>query len=114
MQRNSNVHFMHPKPKSPGLIDCLNIKGTIITTDAMGCQRDRKEDPRETGRLCTVVKGKPGEAAGGCEAVFSDREWIQKSAYKKTTEKARGKIEKREYWQTDDMSWLSQKKSGRD
>ncbi len=24
----------------PGLLDCLNIKGTIITTDAMGCQRE--------------------------------------------------------------------------
>ena len=35
---------------------------------------------------------------------------MKKSAYKKTIEKARGKTEKREYWQTDDISWLSQKK----
>ena len=28
----------------------------------------------------------------------------------KKVEKARGKIEKREYWQTEDISWLSQKK----
>ena len=27
-----------------------------------------------------------------------------------TLPKARGKIEKREYWQTEDISWLSQKK----
>ena len=32
------------------------------------------------------------------------------SQYKKTIEKARGKVEKREYWQTEDISWLSQRK----
>lgn len=41
---------------------------------------------------------------------FSDHEFIGKCAYKKTVEKARGKIEKREYWQTEDISWLTQKK----
>ena len=32
------------------------------------------------------------------------------SRYHRTIEKARGGIEKREYWQTDDISWLSRKK----
>ncbi len=41
---------------------------------------------------------------------FSDRGFLEKCAYKKTIEKARGKTEKREYWQTHDISWLSQKK----
>lgn len=41
---------------------------------------------------------------------FSDREFLEKSEYKKTLEKARGKTEKREYWKTDDIAWLSQKK----
>lgn len=41
---------------------------------------------------------------------FSDKELLNKCAYKKTVEKARGKIEKREYWQTQDIGWLSQKK----
>lgn len=40
----------------------------------------------------------------------SIRQGTWKSAYKKTVEKARGKTEKIEYWQTDDISWLSQKK----
>ncbi len=35
---------------------------------------------------------------------------MEKCAYKKTVEKARGKIGKREYWQTEDISWLSRKK----
>ena len=37
-------------------------------------------------------------------------EFLKECAYKKTVEKARGKIEKREYWQTEDISWLSRKK----
>jgi predicted transposase YbfD/YdcC len=42
---------------------------------------------------------------------FDDPELLEKCAYTVVTEKARGGIEKREYWQTDDISWLSQKKS---
>ena len=45
---------------------------------------------------------------------FSEDEFLKKCAYKKTVEKARGKIEKREDWQTDDISWSSQKKAWAD
>ena len=34
----------------------------------------------------------------------------EKCAYKNRIEKARGNLEKREYWQTEDISWLSRKK----
>lgn len=44
---------------------------------------------------------------------FLDNKFLGKSAYKKTVEKAREKTEKREYWQTDDITWLSQKKEWR-
>lgn len=35
----------------------------------------------------------------------------EKGAYKKTCEKAHGQIEIREYYQTEDIRWLSQKKN---
>ena len=41
---------------------------------------------------------------------FSESEFLQKCAYEKTVEKARGGVERREYWQTDDVSWLPQLK----
>lgn len=41
---------------------------------------------------------------------FSDSEFLGKCAYKKKMQKARRKIDKREYWQTEDIFWLSQKK----
>ena len=41
---------------------------------------------------------------------FADKELREKCAYKNQIEKARGNLEKREYWQTEDISWLSRKK----
>lgn len=95
----------------PDLLDDLNIKGTIITTDAMGTQtaivkkiRQRQAD------YVLALKGNQGNLLEDVRLYFSEREFLEKSAYKKTVEKARGKTEKREYWQTDDITWLSQKK----
>lgn len=34
---------------------------------------------------------------------FTDKELREKCAYKKRIEKARGNLEKREYWQTEDI-----------
>lgn len=95
----------------PELLDCLNIKGTIITTDAMGTQtaivkkiRQKKAD------YVLALKANQGNLPEEVKLYFSDSEFLQKCAYKKTTEKARGKVEKMEYWQTDDISWLNMKK----
>lgn len=38
-------------------------------------------------------------------------EMRRKGAYKKTQEKAHGQIESREYYQTEDIKWISQKKN---
>ena len=42
---------------------------------------------------------------------FDDKELLSQCSYYKTVEKAHGGIEKREYWQTDDINWLEQKKA---
>ena len=42
---------------------------------------------------------------------FDDSEVLSNCAYTKTVEKARGCVEKREYWQTEDIAWLPQKKN---
>ena len=45
----------------PALLDLLNIKGALITIDAMGCQRDiaKKIDEKE-GRYVLALKGNQG------------------------------------------------------
>lgn len=94
----------------PELLDCLNIKGTIITTDAMGTQTAIvKKIRRKRADYVLALKMNQSNLLEDVREYFSNGELLEKCSYKKTAEKARGKIEKREYWQTDDISWLSQK-----
>ena len=95
----------------PELLDRLNIKGTIITTDAMGTQTAiGKKIRQKRADYVLALKGNQGTLLEDVELYFSDEEAKDKCAYKKTIEKARGKVEKREYWQTEEISWLSQRK----
>ena len=57
-----------------------------------------------------ALKGNQESLHDDTKLYFADPELLSKCAYHKTTEKARGGIEKREYWQTDNIDWLSQKK----
>ena len=41
---------------------------------------------------------------------FGDADLLKKSEYTKTIEKARSSVEIREYWQTNDISWITQRK----
>ncbi len=95
----------------PELLDSLNIKGTIITTDAMGTQTAIvKKIRKKRADYVLALKGNQRSLLEEVREYFSEEELLKKCAYKKKVEKARGKIEKREYWQTEDISWLSQKK----
>ena len=95
----------------PELLDGLNIKGTIITTDALGTQTAIvKKIRQKRADYVLALKANQGKLLEDVSLYFSEDEFLKKCAYKKTAEKARGKEEKREYWQTDDISWLSQKK----
>ena len=57
-----------------------------------------------------ALKGNQGNLYADVKLYFEDQELLSKCAYTKKTEKARGGIEEREYWQTEDINWLSQKK----
>jgi len=95
----------------PTLLDSLNIKGHIITTDAMGCQRDIvKKIRKKKADYVLTLKANQGTLFDDTKFYFDDKELLAKCAYHKTIEKARGGVEIREYWQTDDIGWLSQKK----
>ena len=95
----------------PDLLDELNIKGTIITTDAMDTQTAIVEKIRQKrADYVLALKGNQGNLLEDVRLYFSDSEFPGKSVYKKTVEKARGRTEKKEYWQTDDITWLGQKK----
>lgn len=94
----------------PELLDKLNVKGHIITIDAIGCQTEiAKKIKKKHADYVLALKGNQGNLHDDVKLYFEDSEFLSKSAYTKVTEKARGRIERREYWQTDDISWLVQK-----
>jgi predicted transposase YbfD/YdcC len=95
----------------PDLLDDLNIKGHIITTDAMGTQKEIvKKIRRKQADYVLALKGNQGTLHEDVKLYFDDAELLGRCAYTKTVEKARSGIEKREYWQTEDIAWLGQKK----
>jgi predicted transposase YbfD/YdcC len=96
----------------PELIETLNVKGHIITTDAMGTQTEIVKQIRK--KRADYVLALKGNQAGMYEDVklyFSDPELLSGCEYTKTVEKARGGIERREYWQSEDIGWLPRKKA---
>lgn len=94
----------------PELLNALNVKGQIITTDAMGCQTEIVRLIRKKqADYVLALKGNQGTLYDDVKFYFSDSELLAGCSYTKVIEKARSGIEKREYWQTDDISWLSQK-----
>lgn len=99
----------------PELLDKIQIKGQIITIDAMGTQKAIAEKIRN--KRADYVLALKGNQTGLYEDVslyFADtqirRRIKEDGGSVSTMEKAHGQIEKREYYQTDDIKWLSQRK----
>ena len=95
----------------PELLQALNIKGNIITTDAMGCQTEIvKQIRRKRADYVLALKGNQGTLYDDVKIYFSAPDLLSGCAYKKVVEKTSGGFTQREYWQTNDISWLPQKK----
>ena len=95
----------------PLLLDALNVKGHIITTDAMGTQTEIVKTIRKKhADYVLALKRNQGTLYEDVKLYFDDKDMLDSCAYEKKMEKAHSSIETREYWQTDDIGWLSQKK----
>ncbi len=70
----------------------------------MGTQKDIVSSiRRKKADYVLALKGNQG-------SLHEDNEHLKGCAYTRTLEKARGGVEKREYWQTEDIKWLASKK----
>lgn len=99
----------------PELLEKIQIKGQIISIDAMGTQKGIAEKIRaKRADYVLAVKGNQGTLHEELREYFADEELRKKvkesEGYKRTQEKAHGQIETREYYQTEEISWLSQRK----
>ena len=99
----------------PQLLDEISIKDTIVTIDAMGTQTEiAKKIIDKKGDYVLALKGNQGNLHKDVVDYFGDPEFKKKikdeGNYHKTVEKAHGQIETREYYQTEDIEWLPDKK----
>jgi len=86
-----------------------------VTIDAMGCQTDIAEKIiSKEADYVLALKGNQGNLHKDVVDYFDDPEFREKikrdGNYHKTVEQAHGQIETREYYQTDDIEWLYDKK----
>ena len=96
----------------PELLDALNVKGSIVTTDALGTQTEIvKKIRKRQADYVLALKRNQGSLHDDVKLYFEDADHLAGCAHTQTVEKARSGIEKREYWQTEDIAWLPQRKS---
>lgn len=99
----------------PELLEKIQIKGQVITIDAMGSQKEIAEQiKKKRADYVLALKGNQKLLYEEVKEYFKETEFLKeiqrKGCYKKTQEKAHSQLEKREYYQTEDIGWLVQKK----
>jgi predicted transposase YbfD/YdcC len=103
----------------PELLRVLELKGCIVTIDAMGCQKEIVAQIREQkADYCISLKGNQGTLH---QAIVDYFYWAERRgfpeiehSYCETVEKDHGRIETRRCWATEDVDWLKQKQQWRD
>lgn len=95
----------------PELLNTLALKGCIVTTDAMGCQRAiAKQIKKQKGDYVLGLKKNQGilhaEAVNFFDQVIEVGAEEAGCSYARTIEKGHGRIEEREIWMTCDLEWL--------
>lgn len=97
----------------PDLIDLLDLKDTVITADALNCQKEIVEKIVEKkGNYVLAVKGNKGELYEAIVDYFDDKtlETIKarEECYSSNVEKSHSNIEKREYFLIDKIDYLKE------
>lgn len=98
----------------PELLELLEITGCIVTIDAMGCQKDISKKIIENGADYVLsLKGNQTSLNDDVVRYFEDalknRKFYEPISEKITLDNSHGRIEKRKYFLTTDVEWLSQR-----
>ena len=95
----------------PELVRALDLKGCLVTIDAMGCQREIAKTIIEAhADYLLAVKGNQEILADDVEQEFkhamADDFAHMEHHYHETLDKGHGRIERRQYWYTHDIEGL--------
>lgn len=98
----------------PELLKILDLKGCIVTIDAMGCQKEIvKEIVEKKADYVISLKGNHGNLH---KEIKEYLDWAERIGFKEikyeyceTLEKDHGRIEERRCWITEEIDWLEHK-----
>ena len=96
----------------PKLLKELDITDCVITIDAIGCQKQiAKQIIDQKGHYCLAVKTNQAILYEEIKEYFSyaEKEEAEKLSTYETLEKNHGRIEKRKYWISSDIGYLTGK-----
>lgn len=98
----------------PKILEQIDIRGAVITSDAMGCQKNIAEKICDNGAdYVLALKGNQGLLADEVENYFTQAEAINFEDMEcdavGSEENAHGRIDRREVYVTEDLDWLPQK-----
>ena len=90
----------------PKMLDWIDVKGHIVTIDAMGCQyKIADQIVKKEGDYIFSLKGNQENLATDVSLYFKDKELPIASTYK-DYDKGHGRLEVRECWVVNDVQWL--------
>ncbi|MCA1607172.1 MAG: ISAs1 family transposase [Acidobacteria bacterium] len=98
----------------PLLLELLELRGCIVTIDALGCQTEiAAQIIKQEADYVLSLKGNQGTLHQEVEAYFA---WAEQLNFKEveydycaTLEKDHGRIEERRCWVTEDTDWFTEK-----
>lgn len=97
-------------PTALKLLERLNLENSIITFDALNTQEKTIEYiSKSHGDYVAPVKGNQGTLYEDLMAYFDDSKLKEKCKKTFEVDKSHGQIEKREYYLTEDIKWISRK-----
>jgi predicted transposase YbfD/YdcC len=89
------------------LLGAVRVEGHVVTIDAIGTQTEiAGKIVEKKGDYVLAVKENQGTLHEDIRLYFADGRLRDKAGYHGTVDKARGRVETREYWQTGDIGWL--------
>lgn len=91
----------------PQLLDLLDIKGAIVTIDAMGCQKEiAKKIKEKEGEYILALKGNQGSLHEDIKLFLGDNDLTKDFESYEETDGDHGRIEVRKCMVTDKIDWL--------
>ena len=94
----------------PELLKDLMIKGCIVTTDALNCQKDVAGVIVSQGAdYALAIKGNHQKAFEKIKLFMDDLALLPTTKPLEHVEKEHGRLETRRYWQSDDIDWFTDK-----